>query len=529
MKQQHQQPVRQPQIHHYHADSATPAHPAPPRLVMDVRRGRLAVMLRLAALLLVGTNVWLSRSSYLSPRVLSSQKQTIDKNTTAAEAATTEEEEEMALVEVAEAELLPPPPPQPHTGARDVRGRFGYVADVTRVRRWMWERYANETATTTTTTTNNASIIVRPPPPQWTPTRKNITNTTTTSIDPCGALRYSEAGIRALLKIVPDHPGVPPYPDHNASFVPPFTNRSEEYEHYNVSARSQVLSSWQKARPIRLMCALYTYAGKHEQITAIQETWGHKCDGFLAASTLTVDDREQPGYGAVNLTHHGPEHYGNMWQKTRSILAYLHDHYRRDYDYYWVGGDDTFMVVENMKRYLAIVEDRYGDAARNEPLYLGHHLVGAYFRFAGGGPGYILNRRTLEVFFERASQCHENDEVSAEDRFLGKCLKHAGVLVQDTADARGQQRFIGYDPNLMGKTDGILPFFRNTFQLWIADHPRTSMGPGLISEQAFGLHWIKTPDSLRHIHAILYRTCPADSVVGKFVLANDSHPTGTTR
>jgi hypothetical protein len=89
------------------------------------------------------------------------------------------------------------------------------------------------------------------------------------------------------------------------------------------------------------------------------------------------------------------------------------------------------------------------------------------------------------------------------------------VLVQDTADARGQQRFIGYDPNLMGKTDGMLPFYRNTFQLWIADHPCTSMGPGLISEQAFALHWIKTPDSLRHIHGILYRTCLADSVMGK--------------
>jgi hypothetical protein len=185
------------------------------------------------------------------------------------------------------------------------------------------------------------------------------------------------------------------------------------------------------------------------------------------------------------------------------------------------------MVVENMKRYLAIVEDRYGDAAQNEPLYLGHHVAGPYFRFAGGGPGYILNRRALEVFFERASQCLEYDEVSAEDRYLGKCLKHVGVLVQDTADARGQQRFIGYEPNLMGKTDGMMPFFRNLFQLWIDDHPRTSMGQGLISEQAFGLHWFKTPELLHHVHAILYRTCPDDTVVGKFVLAHDPNRTST--
>jgi hypothetical protein len=413
--------------------------------------------------------------------------------------------------------------PQPHTGARDAAGRLGYVADVTRVRRWMWERYATETTTSKTTTggAREDHGMVVPPPPHWTPTPYS----THSPIDPCGALRYSDAGTRALLKIVPDHPGVPPYPDHNTSFVPPFTNRSEEYERYNVATASRPYSPHNN-NP-RLLCAIYTYAGKHEQVTAVQETWGYKCDGFLAASTLTVEDRAQFGYGAVNLTHYGPEHYGNMWQKTRSILAYLHDHYRHDYDYFWVGGDDTFMVVENMKRYLAIVEDRYGDAARNEPLYLGHHVRAPSFRFAGGGPGYILNRRALEIFFEQASQCQEYTEVSAEDRYLGMCYKTIGVLVQDTADARGQQRFIGYEPNIMGKTDGMAKFFRRLFQLWIDDHPRTSMGQGLISEQAFGLHWFKTPELLHHVHAILYRTCPADSVVGKFVLANDPNRTST--
>jgi hypothetical protein len=30
---------------------------------------------------------------------------------------------------------------------------------------------------------------------------------------------------------------------------------------------------------------------------------------------------------------------------------------------------------------------------------------------------------------------------------------------------------------------------------------------------------------LHHLHALLYRTCPADSVVGKFVLANDPNST----
>jgi hypothetical protein len=77
-----------------------------------------------------------------------------------------------------------------------------------------------------------------------------------------------------------------------------------------------------------------------------------------------------------------------MWEKTRSILAYLHDHYRHNYDFFWVGGDDTFMVVENMKRYLAIVEDRYGVAAsQTSLLYLAVTTSGARpFALPAEGP-----------------------------------------------------------------------------------------------------------------------------------------------
>lgn len=72
-------------------------------------------------------------------------------------------------------------------------------------------------------------------------------------------------------------------------------------------------------------------------------TWGHKCDGFLAFSTKTI-----PSLGQLNLTHRGEESYMNMWQKVRSIWAYIHAHYLRDYDFFHLGGDDLFVIVENL-------------------------------------------------------------------------------------------------------------------------------------------------------------------------------------
>lgn len=41
-----------------------------------------------------------------------------------------------------------------------------------------------------------------------------------------------------------------------------------------------------------------------------------------------------------------------MWQKTRSIFRHIHKHFMHDYDYFFVCGDDTYAILENMYAYL---------------------------------------------------------------------------------------------------------------------------------------------------------------------------------
>ena len=62
----------------------------------------------------------------------------------------------------------------------------------------------------------------------------------------------------------------------------------------------------------------YTHSGAHSRIEApiVVNTWGKDRDGFFAASNATG-----LSIGAINLTHKGPEAYGNMWQKVRSMWA----------------------------------------------------------------------------------------------------------------------------------------------------------------------------------------------------------------
>jgi hypothetical protein len=107
-----------------------------------------------------------------------------------------------------------------------------------------------------------------------------------------------------------------------------------------VAAKKELLKS-------KILCMIYTNEHGHDSLHAQFHTWARQCDGFIGASNLT-----DPSIGAIDLPHDGPESYGNMWQKIRSMWAYAHSNHYRDYDYFHIGGDDMYVVVENLRAYL---------------------------------------------------------------------------------------------------------------------------------------------------------------------------------
>ena len=50
------------------------------------------------------------------------------------------------------------------------------------------------------------------------------------------------------------------------------------------------------------------------------------------------------------IKHEGPEEYNNMWQKSRAIWKYINFHYIDDFDWFVLGGDDVFVIVENLRK-----------------------------------------------------------------------------------------------------------------------------------------------------------------------------------
>lgn len=132
--------------------------------------------------------------------------------------------------------------------------------------------------------------------------------------------------------------------DHaDAQLLSRITVASSEGSSLNVDA---------DGKDLRIFCGIYTMEANHEtNVKATRNTWAKKCDGFIAFST-----KEDATIPSVAIMHEGKEAYDNMWQKSRSIWKYVYTHLRDKYDYFLLGGDDMFYIVENLRAYLGSEE-----------------------------------------------------------------------------------------------------------------------------------------------------------------------------
>lgn len=272
--------------------------------------------------------------------------------------------------------------------------------------------------------------------------------------------------------------------------------------------------------PTKVMCIVYTHSNAHEAITAVVETYGQRCDGFMAASNLT-----DKAIGAVNILHQGPEAYGNMWQKVRSTWAYVHDNYLQDYDWFHIGGDNMFVIAENL-RYAGYQETQRQETEHGSdgwPIYMGGAMVlppRRKWRLCGGGSGYTLNRKALsKMVSEEFDQphCAPEAESSKEDVLIANCLRTNVASCTHSIDDNHETRYHPYDVQ-----------FHTIWKKWKASNwhwdilekshrIRSTSKEGLesIASSSVSFHMTGHKNittqfrdmGVRRYHAILYRLC----------------------
>ena len=252
----------------------------------------------------------------------------------------------------------------------------------------------------------------------------------------------------------------------------------------------------------RVMCMVYTMGANHATKVAAQAaTWGAECDGFVAMS-----DTWDPEVPAVGIVHEGKEEWDNMWQKARAIWAYAHERYASGYDYFVIGGDDMFVNVDHLRKYL---REAHPGGGRDEHAYVGRHLMDPKIKvpFNAGGAGYTLSRRTLQLLFSQldAPSCSPHGRFFWEDVQVATCLAKGSaagsaaspLLPEDTRDADGAERFHPVSPrHLMHiPPSNWLHFMSRGFR---------EGAPG-VSKESVSFHYL-TPKDMRELH-VLYSFC----------------------
>lgn len=310
------------------------------------------------------------------------------------------------------------------------------------------------------------------------------------------------------------------------------TKREEEEEEKSTENEKH-------SKKKKILCMIYTVSNLHDNMAAIADTWGRQCDGLLGASNVT-----DHSIGAIDLPHEGEESYNNMWQKIRTFWLYVHRHYREEYDYFYICGDDTYVLVENLRAYVEGAEvqrlenDGYLDiisriyryrrrakktaSLRPRPLIFGTPMwYKRFLHFAGGG-GYLLNQAALRMFRDKNEAnsfetYYPNLTDSREDVYVAGFFFHRNVFLSHTIDDKGGIRFgpssAQFSAVFNGRKSPIKPDeLKDKFGIDIAN------GIDSASEQQISFHLKDDKKALRaanhtiadliyRYHAFLYNWC----------------------
>lgn len=139
------------------------------------------------------------------------------------------------------------------------------------------------------------------------------------------------------------------------------------------------------------------------------------------------------------------------------MWAYIYDNYYNDHDFFHIGGDDLYVIVENLRLYLESEEIQTaanggiylpdGSETSQTPLFMGRRF--AYQGdmndiFISGGSGYTMNKAALKALVtEGLPNMFPHAHTFSEDTMIARLFrKKFGVLPYETKDEAGGERYM---------------------------------------------------------------------------------------
>ena len=137
---------------------------------------------------------------------------------------------------------------------------------------------------------------------------------------------------------------------------------------------------------MRVLCWVMTSpANLASKARHVKATWGRRCNILLFMSS--EDDSTLPAIGLPV-----PEGRDFLWGKTKEAFKYIHQHYLDKADWFLKADDDTYVIVENLRRLLK-------DHDSQKPIYFGRRFKPYIPQgYMSGGAGYVLSKEAVRRF-----------------------------------------------------------------------------------------------------------------------------------
>ena len=184
------------------------------------------------------------------------------------------------------------------------------------------------------------------------------------------------------------------------------------------------------SKEVRVFCLVQSAAEFHDsRAIHIQATWGKRCDKLLFVSERN-DSRLPIFY--VDL----PPGRQHLTVKQRLALDHVYQKYLNDFDWFYKADDDTYVIVENLRQFLA-------SKNASDPVYFGHHFKAVVkpSGYLSGGSGYVFSREALRRWGTRPDGAYPLNHSTGNDVWMGEAMQMLGVRVGDSRDEMGLERF----------------------------------------------------------------------------------------